>query len=301
MTQQTGNVDDFGLSSSSLAGPLALRLRAMREAGFGQVMLRSADLVDHPSGVDGAVADVAASGLRVTGIQVLRDFEGLSDQLHEYKVAIAQAMLEMAHAVGAPMLLASSSTSAHASEDPVAIARDLRKLAMLAIPFGIEIAYQGLSWGRTISDVAAAWDAVFRADTPNLGLSIDSAHFLAAGTPIDRLEEIDASKISIVQLADFTWQATSPAQERGGPPAPSRVFPGEGVHTAEVAELVSRLDALGYRGDYIFDVCNDDYRQIPPAAVAARARRWATWLGEEVLRRSVPLPNRMRLRRALRP
>jgi len=43
-------------------------------------------------------------------------------------------------------------------------------------------------------------------------------------------------------------------------------------------------------------VFNDDYQQIPPDAVAARARRSALWLGEEVLRRSVPLPNAMRLR-----
>jgi hypothetical protein len=65
-----------------------------------------------------------------------------------------------------------------------------------------------------------------------------------------------------------------------------------------VAELVLRLDALGYRGDYSFEVFNDDYQQIPLAAVADRARRSALWLGEEVLRRSVPLPNAMRLRRA---
>lgn len=300
MTQRTGNVDDFGMSSASLAGPLALRLRAMREAGFGQVMLQAVDLVDHPGGVDGAVAEVAASGLRVTGLQVLRDFEGLADQLHDYKVGIARAMLELARAAGAPVLLASSSTSAHATEDPVAIARDLRKLALLAIPLGIRIAYQGLSWGRTINDFASAWDAVFRADTPNLGLAIDSAHLLAAGTPLERLEEIDTSKVFLVQLADFTWQASVAAHEHTASPAPSRVFPGEGVHTTDVAELVRRLDELGYRGDYIFEVFNDDYRQIPPPAVAARARRWAIWLGEEVLHRSVPLPNRMRLRRPAR-
>jgi hypothetical protein len=59
---------------------------------------------------------------------------------------------------------------------------------------------------------------------------------------------------------------------------------------------VLKLDALGYRGDYSFEVFNDDYQQIPPEAVAERARRSALWLGEEVLRRSVPLPNAMRLK-----
>ncbi len=57
-----------------------------------------------------------------------------------------------------------------------------------------------------------------------------------------------------------------------------------------------RLDVIGYRGDYSFEVFNDDYQQLPLGAVAQRARRSAVWLGEDVLRRSVPLPNRMRLK-----
>ena len=66
-----------------------------------------------------------------------------------------------------------------------------------------------------------------------------------------------------------------------------------------VADVVMRLSALGYRGDYSFEVFNDDYQQMPLPMVAQRARASAVWLGEDVLRRSVPLPNRMRLRAAL--
>ena len=55
---------------------------------------------------------------------------------------------------------------------------------------------------------------------------------------------------------------------------------------------------MGYRGDYSFEVFNDDYQQMPLPMVAERARRSADWLGEEVLRRAVPLPGRLRLRRA---
>jgi hypothetical protein len=63
---------------------------------------------------------------------------------------------------------------------------------------------------------------------------------------------------------------------------------------------VTRLHAMGYRGDYSFEVFNDDYQQMPPPVVAARARKSALWLGEEVLQRSVPLPNAMVLRRPAR-
>jgi len=97
-------------------------------------------------------------------------------------------------------------------------------------------------------------------------------------------------------LADFMWHEVRSFEERIATARHFRVFPGEGVHSAQVAELVLRLDALGYRGDYSFEVFNDDYQQVPPATVAQRARRSAVWLGEEVLRRSVPLPGAMRLK-----
>jgi sugar phosphate isomerase/epimerase len=296
MTQRTGNIDDFGMDTITLAGPLAAKLRAMRDAGFGQVMLKASDLVGHADGVDAAVREVKASGLRVTGFQVLRDFEGLSGHLHQYKVDIAKAMLEMARAVGAPVLLACSSTSRHASEDLDAIARDLRKLAMLAIPLGLKVAFEGLSWGRTISEFTTAWEVVSRADAPNLGIGIDSFHAFATQTSLDELDGLDPDKIFLVQLADFMWQETRSDEERIATARHFRVFPGEGVHSEQVAELVMRLDAIGYRGDCSFEVFNDDYQQLPLDAVAQRARRSAVWLGEDVLRRSVPLPNRMRLK-----
>jgi hypothetical protein len=61
--------------------------------------------------------------------------------------------------------------------------------------------------------------------------------------------------------------------------------------------LVAKLHALGYRGDYSFEVFNDDYQQLPLPTVAQRAWRSALWLAEDVLQRSVPLPNQIKLRR----
>lgn len=290
------NIDGFGMDTITLAGPLEARLRAIREAGFSQVMLSARDIVGHPDGLDAAVRAVKGSGLRVTGFQVLRDFEGLSDHLHDYKVDIAKAMLQMCAALDCKVLLACSSTSVHASQDLDRIARDLRKLAMLAVPMGIKVAYEGLSWGRTVNEFTTAWDVVCRADAPNLGLGLDSFHVLAAGTSLDEIDELDPSKIFLVQLADFLWQETQSFEERINTARHYRVFPGEGVHSEQVAELVLKLDRLGYAGDYSFEVFNDDYQQLPLPVVAQRGRKSASWLAEDLLRRSTPLPNAMRLR-----
>jgi sugar phosphate isomerase/epimerase len=296
MSQYSGNIDGFGMDTISLAGPLPAKLAAVRAAGFTQIMLAARDLVGHPEGVDAAVQAVRQSGLRVTGFQVLRDFEGLSGHLREYKIDIAKSMLEMCAAVGSRVLLVCSSTSTHATSDLDTLARDLRRLAMLAVPHGIKVAYEALSWGRTVNEFPQAWDVVCRADAPNLGIGLDSFHMVAMKTPLDALDEIDPRKILLVQLADFMWNEIRSVEERIDTARHFRVFPGEGVHSEQVAEMVLRLDRLGYRGDYSFEVFNDDYQQMPMGTVAQRAYRSALWLGETVLRRSVPLPGRMRLK-----
>jgi sugar phosphate isomerase/epimerase len=297
MSHMQGNLDDFGMDTISLAGPLEAKLAAIKAAGFSQVMLSARDVVGHPEGFEAAVRAVRTSGLRVTGFQVLRDFEGLSGHLHGYKVDIAKSMLEMASALGAKVLLVCSSTSVHASQDLDDLARDLRKLAMLAVPLGIKVAYEGLSWGRTVNEFTTAWEVVSRADAPNLGIGLDSFHMFATQTSLDDLELLDPDKIFLVQLADFMWQEIRSVEERITTARHFRVFPGEGVHSEALADLVTRLYKLGYRGDYSFEVFNDDYQQLPLDTVARRAWRCASWLGEDVLRRTVPLPNQMKLRK----
>ena len=181
------------------------------------------------------------------------------------------------------------------------LVQDLRKLAMLAIPMNIKIAYEALSWGRNVNEFPQAWDLWFAKPTcPIWALGFDSFHLFATKTPLDELEICwTRSKIFLVQLADFMWNEIKTVEERITTARTFRVFPGEGVHSEALAELVLKLHQLGYRGDYSFEVFNDDYQQMPLETVAARARRAALWLGEDVLRRSVPLPNQMRLRQAL--
>ncbi|MEQ1535089.1 MAG: sugar phosphate isomerase/epimerase family protein [Burkholderiaceae bacterium] len=292
-----GNIDDFGMDTISFAGPLEAKLKATREAGFSQIMLAARDLVGHADGWQAAVAAVKASGLRVTGFQVLRDFEGLSGHLHEYKIDIAKSMLEMCHELDCGVMLMCSSTSTHATSDTEALVKDLRKLAMLAIPMNIKIAYEALSWGRTINQFPEAWDLVCRADMPNLGLGFDSFHMFATNTPLEDLEMLDPSKIFLVQLADFMWNEIKTVEERITTARHFRVFPGEGVHSEALAALTLKLHELGYRGDYSFEVFNDDYQAMPLESVAKRARQSALWLSEGVLRRSVPLPNQIKLKR----
>ena len=282
------NFDHFGMDTITLVGPLEGKLRAIKAAGFTQVMLNATDIVSHPGGEEAAIAAVRASGLRITGFQVLRDFEGLSGHLHAYKVDVAKAMLSMCKALGSKVLLACSSSSAHASGDAALLVRDLRKLATLAIPLGINVAYEALSWGRHVNRLVQSWDLVNEAQRANLGLALDSFHILAHDTDLGVLEEIDPARVFLVQLSDFMWEETRTRDERIETARHYRVFPGEGVHSDELSDMVRRLDAMGYRGDYSFEVFNDDYHQLPLSMVAERARRSVKWIASVVSRRSLP-------------
>jgi sugar phosphate isomerase/epimerase len=277
------NIAGFGLDTITFAGSLPAKLDAIASAGFGQVMLSARDLTQHDAGVDAAMDVVRNSGLRVTGLQVLRDFEGLSGHLHDYKVDIAKSMIELCAQLGGKVLLACSSVSTHASGDADHIARDLRKLAMLALPHGIRVAFEALSWGRHLNQVEQSWDVVKRADMPNLGMGIDSYHAFAMKTPLEVFDDIDPDRIALVQLADFMWHEVRTPEERMTTARTFRVFPGEGVHTEALTALVRKLDAIGYVGDYSFEVFNDDYQQMRPSIVAERGRRAAEWLAEDVL------------------
>jgi sugar phosphate isomerase/epimerase len=281
------NLANFGMDSVTLAGPLETKLRACRAAGFSQIMLWARDLVEHPGGPEEAVQLVRRSSLQVTGIQVMRDYEGLSGALHEYKLDIARHLLRLCKAVGARLLIVCSSTSAHASGEPALIARDLAKLANSAVPLGVRIGYEALSWGRHVHAYEQAWEVVDLAAHANLGVVLDSFHMLAREADMEGLEEIPPEKIALVQLSDFMWRDLGSTQERIETAGHLRVFPGEGSHSAELSGMLRQLDRGGYRGDYSLEVVNDDYLQLAPDIVCGRALTAAKWITDQVLRRSL--------------
>ena len=287
---------DFGMATASLAGSLETKLAAVRSAGFSQVMISAQDVVAHPGGTAAGVRAVRSSGLEVTGLEALRDYEGLASQLHAYKVDVARSMLEICADLGGRLLLVEASTSKHASADAAVIARDLAKLAVMAVPLRIRIAYKGQPGSRTARDFRQAADLVLRVNAPNLGVAVDAFDVLASGVPLDDVDLLDPEQTFLVQVSDYMWQKIRSTEEQVATATHFRVFPGEGAHSEALAQFIARLDTIGYLGDYSFDVYNDDFLQMPPEAVSLRARRAAVWLAETVLRRALPVPNVERLR-----
>ena len=290
------NFAAFGMDTASLAGTLERKLDVISATGFSQVMISATDIVGYSKGSAAGARLVRDSGLRVTGFEALRDFEGLDGQLHNYKMDVAKSMLTVCRDLGGDLLLVEATTSTHAAQDVARTAKDLHKLAMLAIPLGIRIAYKPRLGSCTAADLATASDIVYHAACHNLGLAIDAFDILVAHTADEDIDALDPTQIFLVQLSDFMWNAIRTTAEQQATATHFRVFPGEGAHSEALAKLVRQLDNLGYGGDFSFDVYNDDYLQMPAETVAERARRSSEWLGETVLRRALPVPNLERLR-----
>ena len=283
------NLNDFSMDPVTLTGSLEAKLLQVKSAGFGQIMLWGKDLVGYAGGFEAAVALVKQSGLRVTGLQVVRDFEGFSGNQHEYRVAVVKATLKMCQAVAAPLLIVCSTTANLPEESATFLADDLRKLANLAVPLGVRIGYKALPWGRFIKSNREAWDLVLSVEHANFALVIDSFSFMANHTELDSLDDIDPAKIALVQLADYSAVEIGTATETHDTSVHMRVFPGDGAHSTQLSEILRRLDRIGYRGDYSFLVFNDDYQQLPSQVVIDHAKRSVSWVTDQVLRRSLPI------------
>ena len=240
----------FGFNTVTMGGTLEHKLDCMKAAGFHGVELWARDLIAHPQGVDAAAQAVKASGLRVTDFQPLRDFECAPDAMRAHRLDMAREQLRQMTLVGADLLLVCSTTSPLAINDPDRAAGDLRTLATLAAPLGIRICYEALSWGRHVNRWHQAWDIVRRCDHAGVGLNLDSFHMAVHGDDspetLARLAEVPAEKIFLVQL----------------------------------------LESRGYRGDYTFEVFNDDYVNSDPMVVAQRGMQAARWLGDHAVTRA---------------
>ena len=283
------HLGNFGIDLISLTGSLETKLREVAAAGFSQAILWAKDLAEHPAGYQAALQLIKQSGVRVAGMQVIRDYEGLSGTQHDYKVDLIKAHLSLCKAVGSPLLIVCSATNQLPDKSDEILERDLRKLANLAVPMGVRIGYKAVPWGRFTRSVQDAWDMVDAVNHANFSLVLDTFHFLADQSAVDVIDEIDPDKIALVQLADFSVFEFHNRTELRDRAIHMRVFPGQGVHTARLAEILRRIDRIGYRGDFSFLIFNDDYQQLPPRFVLEQAHRSVKWVTDQVLRRSLPL------------
>ncbi|MDX3935794.1 sugar phosphate isomerase/epimerase family protein [Stenotrophomonas sp.] len=251
------------LNTILLGGDTAGKLDAAAAAGFAQVELWREDVASS------SVADVRAAltrtGLQLTDVQVLLDFDGASAATREGKRAEALSLLALAHDMGAGTVLVPACTAT--DYVPGRVTDDLRWLCARAAERGLRIAYEGMAWSRLHSTLPSTWQQIEQVGAPNLDIVVDAFHLFAAGRTADDLRDVPVERIALVQLSDvltqpLPGQVTTQARHH-------RCLPGDGLWPLET--LIDALAAMGYRGPIGLEVFNDALKARDPHAVAREA------------------------------
>lgn len=145
----------------------------------------------------------------------------------------------------------------------------LRDLGAIAAQDGIRLSFEFLGFGWcSVRTPRAAWEIVQKVDRPNIGMTIDAAHFYAGGGLLSELEALDAKKIYAFHLNDLQDLPKEAITDE------ARIMPGDGV--IPLGEICARLKQIGYNGHASVELFNQDYWSQDALSVSKKAREKAT-------------------------
>jgi 4-hydroxyphenylpyruvate dioxygenase len=268
-----------------LSGTLEDKLAAAAGAGFEGIELFEPDLVAAPWSPAEIARRCADLGLSIDLYQPFRDLDSTDPDRFRRNLVRAARKFDVMEQLGVDTVLVCSSVAPDAVADPDRLAEQLTAAGALAAERGMRIAYEALAWGRHVSTWDASWDAVRRADSPAVGLCLDSFHVLSRGGDPSGFAAVPGERIFFLQLADAPQLQMDVLQWSRH----HRLFPGQGAF--DLPRFLDCVLAAGYAGPLSLEVFNDVFRQSDPARTAVDAMRSLLWLEETHARRSgVPLP-----------
>jgi len=144
----------------------------------------------------------------------------------------------------------------------------LRQLADIAANYGIRLGLEFLGFGWcSVRTARGCWEIVQKTDRPNVGITIDAAHFYSGGSLLSEVDLIDPAKIFAFHLDDLEDAAKEAITDN------MRVLPGSGV--IPLGAFLERLQHIGYNGVCSVELFREEYWQSDPMRVAAMSREAA--------------------------
>jgi 4-hydroxyphenylpyruvate dioxygenase len=256
------------IATVTMGGSLTGQLTAAAWAGFDGVEICSGDL--DASGLTPVQVRIAAADLGLTIFlwQPLRDIEAAPPGQFTRNLERARRAAGLAADLGAGTIVVCSSVAPEAIDDDALAAAQLTQLAETAARDGVRVAYEALSWGTRVRTSLHAWQLVALAGHPNLGICLDSFHFLAAGEDPAWIGGIPGDRITAVQLADAPLRPGLGFLDWS---RHHRCLPGDG--DLDVAAFTAAVRGTGYAGAWALEIFNDTFRQYPPQQVADAGMR----------------------------
>src|SRR5687767_7538321 len=144
-------------NTRTFSAPLAHVANAVKAAGFNGLELWDEDIARLPGGAGEARMLLASTDLRVSALQLLRNFEGSGPERVAERLAEAERLMSLMPLIGADTLLVCSNADPQSSGDRREQAADLRALADLAAARHMKIGFEPLAWSPWINNYETAW------------------------------------------------------------------------------------------------------------------------------------------------
>jgi 4-hydroxyphenylpyruvate dioxygenase len=252
-----------------------------------------------------------ARNISIICLQPFMHYEGLRDRKwHAERVEEMKTWIQMAHILGTNLIAIPSTflPVEVTSGDLDLITADLREVADLCAPEGIQLAYENLAWGTYVDTWEQAYEIVQLVDRPNFGICLDTFNITARiyadpeapnrktadadaifKTSMERLvRTVDPKKVFFVQVVDGEY-LDEPLVEghkyyNGEQPARMswsrncRLFYGEserGAYLPVKQVLEAILVGLGYRGRISAELFSASLVEEGPEVPQEHARRAA--------------------------
>ncbi|MEX0367513.1 MAG: bifunctional sugar phosphate isomerase/epimerase/4-hydroxyphenylpyruvate dioxygenase family protein [Ruegeria sp.] len=192
----------LSVSTTSIPGNLADKLKTIAETGFDGVELHDPDLTGHdgaPSQVRALAADL---GLKICLLQPFHNLECQPDGVRQRAFDRLEFKLDLVQELGTDLLMVGAATTADAAGDEDRAIADLAEAAERAGRRGLRLAYLGLPWSELVQTDEQALRIVEAVDSPHLGLALNSFFSLADGSKPARLRDVPGDRLFHVQLSD---------------------------------------------------------------------------------------------------
>ena len=141
-------------------------------------------------------------------------------------------------------------------------ARNIKKLAEMAAPYGVRIQLETMAWGP-ICSLSRGLEVIGEIGLDNLGISIDTWHFYAGGgTTPDDVAKMDKTLMCNIHFCD----GRRPLPGEGWDEEVQRAYyPGEG--DIPLREYVDAVKATGYSGPWSIELISrkhweEDSREV---------------------------------------
>lgn len=266
-------------------------------------------------------------GIAIICLQPFMHYDGLLDrQRHAERVEEMKLWIQMANILGTNLIALPSNflPEDQVSGDLDFITEDMREVADLGAPDGIEFAYEALSWGTHVDIWEQTWEVVQKVDRPNFKMCLDTYNIAGrvyadptspSGKNINAdadlaaslrrmAKTVDVSKIAFVQVVD--GERLKQPLLKGHPfydPAQCprmswsrncRLFYGEedrGAYLPVKAILKTLLVDLGYKGYLSAELFNrsltEPDAQVPEDHARRAALSWQKIVNDFGLNRRV--------------